>query len=74
MHKHKIKVQNNRDYAPGLAWVRYNKKLAFHHGDMIIKAPSFLLLRSTPRSIIVPIIIYVDATQKNVINPRQPQL
>jgi hypothetical protein len=30
-------VQNNRGYAPGLAWVKYNQKLAFHHGDMIFK-------------------------------------
>jgi hypothetical protein len=36
-------VQNNRGYAPGLAWVRSNQKLAFHIGDTIIKAPSFLL-------------------------------
>ena len=35
MHKHKIKVQNNRGYAPGLAWVKYNQKLAFHLRDMI---------------------------------------
>jgi hypothetical protein len=41
MHKHKNKVQNNRGYAPGLAWVRYNQKLAFHRDDMIIKAPPF---------------------------------
>ena len=51
-------------YAPGLAWVRYNQNLAFHHGDTIIKAPSFMFPWSTPRSIIVPIMIYVDATQK----------
>ena len=44
----KNKVQNNRGYAPGLAWVRYNQKLTFNHGDTVIKAPSFSLLRSTP--------------------------
>ena len=43
----KNKVQNNRGYAPGLAWVRYNQKLAFHHSDMIIKASSFPLLQLT---------------------------
>jgi hypothetical protein len=43
MHKYKNKVQNNRDYAPGLAWVRFNQKLAFHHDNTIIKTPSFLL-------------------------------
>ena len=63
MHKHKIKVQNNRGYAPGLAWVRYNQKFAFHRGDPIIKAPSFLLLQMTLEAIVVPI-IHVDATQK----------
>ena len=51
-------------YAPGLAWVIYNQKLAFHRGGTIIKAPSFLLLQMTLRSIVVPIIIYVDATHK----------
>ena len=50
-------------YASGLAWVKYNQKLAFHRGDTITKAPSFLLLRSSPRSIVIPIMIYVDATQ-----------
>ena len=45
-------------YAPGLAWVIYNQKLAFHRGGTIIKATSFLLLRSTPRSIIIPIMIF----------------
>ena len=57
------KVQNNRGYAPGLAWVRYNQG-SFHLGGMIIKSPSFPLLRSSPRSIVVPIMIYVDATQR----------
>ena len=51
-------------YAPGLVWVRYNQKLAFHHGDTIIKAPSFPLLQMTSQSIVVPIMIYVDATQR----------
>jgi len=31
-------VQNNRGYAPGLAWVTYNQKLVFHLGDMISKS------------------------------------
>ena len=48
-------------YALGFAWVRYNQKLAFHHGDTIIKAPYFLLPRSTSQSIVVSIMIYVDA-------------
>ena len=38
MHKHKFKVQKSRGYAPGLAWVRYNQKLAFHHCDTISKS------------------------------------
>ena len=38
MHKHKFKVQKSRSYAPGLAWVRFNQKLAFHHGNMISKS------------------------------------
>ena len=50
-------------YESGLAWVRFNQRLAFHHGDTIIKAPSFLLLQMTPEAIIVSI-IHVDATQK----------
>ena len=25
-------------YAPGLAWVKYNQKLAFNHGVMIFKS------------------------------------
>ena len=25
-------------YAPGLAWVRFNQKVAFHHGDTISKS------------------------------------
>ena len=28
-------MQNNRGYAPGLVWVKYNQKLAFHLRDMI---------------------------------------
>ena len=35
----KDKVQNNRGYAPELAWVRYNQ-VSFHLGGMIIKSPS----------------------------------
>ena len=51
-------------YAPGLAWTRYNQGLAFHRRDTITKAPSFLLFWSTPQSIVVPIMIYVDAMHK----------
>ena len=51
-------------YAPGLVWVRFSQRLAFHHGDMIIKAPSFLLLQMTPEAVVVPI-IHVNATQKH---------
>ena len=29
-------MQNNRGYAPELAWVKYNQKLAFHLRDMIL--------------------------------------
>ena len=57
-------MQKSRGYALGLALVKYNQKLAFHHGDTIIKTPSFPLLRSSPRSIVVPIMTYVDATCK----------
>ena len=28
-------MQQSRGYAPGLAWVKYNQKLAFHLRDMI---------------------------------------
>ena len=31
-------MQNNRGYAPGLAWVTYNQKLVFHLGDTISKS------------------------------------
>ena len=30
-------IIQNKGYAPGLAWVRFNQKLAFHHGDTISK-------------------------------------
>ena len=56
-------VQSNRGYIPGLAWVRYNQ-VSFHLGGMIIKSPYFPLLQSSPRPIVVPIMIYVDATQR----------
>jgi hypothetical protein len=46
-------VRNNRSYAPELAWVRYNQKLALHH-NTIIRAPSFLLLHVTSWSNIIP--------------------
>jgi hypothetical protein len=42
--------------------LRYNQKLAFHHGDTVIRTPSFPLLQKTSRSVIVPIIIFGDAT------------
>jgi hypothetical protein len=48
-------------YAPGLAWVRFNPELAFHHGAKISKAPSFPQLQTTPQSIIIPIVIFRDA-------------
>ena len=30
-------MQKSRGYAPGLAWIKYNQKLAFHLGDAISK-------------------------------------
>ena len=35
MHKYNLKYKKSRGYAPGLAWVKYNQKLAFHLRDMI---------------------------------------
>ena len=35
MHKYNLKYKKSRGYAPGLAWVKYNQKLAFHLCDMI---------------------------------------
>ena len=57
-------MQNNRGYAPGLAWVRYNQRLALYHGDMITEAPSFLF----------PIMNIRGCNAENVINQRQLQL
>ena len=34
MHEHNIKLQKSRGYAPGLVWVKYNQKLAFHLCNM----------------------------------------
>ena len=31
-------MQNNRSYAPGLAWLRFNQKLTFHHDNTITKS------------------------------------
>ena len=31
-------MQKSKSYAPGLAWVKYNQKLAFHLGDTISKS------------------------------------
>ena len=31
-------MQKSRGYAPGLAYVRFNQKLAFYHGDTISKS------------------------------------
>ena len=33
-----MKVQKSRGYPSGLAWVRFNQKLAFYHSDMISKS------------------------------------
>ena len=41
-------MQKSRGYAPGLAWVRFNQKLAFHLGDTIIETPSFPMLQMIP--------------------------
>ena len=38
MHKYNLKCRKVGVYAPGLAWVRFNQKLAFHHGDTISKS------------------------------------
>ena len=38
MHKDNLKCSKNRGYAPGLAWVKYNQMLAFHHDDTISKS------------------------------------
>ena len=67
-------MQNNRGYALGLAWVKYNQRLALHHGDMITKAPSFFvsLVDST-----IHRCSYYDirgCNAENVINQRQLQL
>ena len=35
MHKYNLKCRKSRGYAPGLAWVKYNQKLAFYLHDMI---------------------------------------
>jgi hypothetical protein len=36
------KVQNNRGYAPGLAWVKDNQKLVFHLRDLFAMVPSLI--------------------------------
>ena len=36
MHRYNFKCRKSRGYAPGLAWVKYNQKLAFHLCDMIL--------------------------------------
>ena len=30
-------MQKSRGYAPGLVWIKYNQKIAFHLGDTISK-------------------------------------
>ena len=38
MHNYNLKCQKVGGYAPGLAWVKYNQKLAFHLDDTISKS------------------------------------
>ena len=37
MHNCNLKCSKNKGHVPGLACVKYNQKLAFHHGDTISK-------------------------------------
>ena len=52
-------------YAPGLAWVKYNRKLAFHLRDMI-HSTIFPATQLVPRSIIIPIMICIDEMHASV--------
>ena len=58
-------MQNNRGYAPGLACVKYNQKLAFHLRDMI-HSTIFPATQLVPRPIIIPIMICKDAMHASV--------
>ena len=60
------------DYAQELAWVRFNQKLAFHHGDRSPKALFLQQLPMTPQSIDVPIMICNAMQCQDVINQLQP--
>ena len=65
-----IKVQNNRGYAPGLAWVRYNQKLAFHRGDMILRTILSILQMTHDPSLFL--LGYTWMKCRDVINQLQP--
>jgi hypothetical protein len=62
MHKHKIKCRIIGLCTGAYLGKEYNQRLAFHDGDAFIRIPCYLLLQTTPQSIVIPIVIFGDAT------------
>ena len=67
MHKHKLKCRIIEVIHRGLPEKNITK-LAIHHGDTIIKTPSFPIIQMTPWFIIIPIWYALMQMMQQIIN------